>query len=318
MTVNSQTYRGLPTVTTLVEGVLPPDCTASWDVMNLSLSDIFGENISEEEANASLPLARDRCEGALSCEFLFQPDVLLDPAPGCNKEVIVNYTCPNHMSQPSRTRLTPNQTTPASMIIQCPVVFLPSPDPVALRGSLQTGTFSLTGVSTMWRLRQLTACPDQHEPSRTALQLLRNMSKPSAGAVTVGLLPKIILSFNRNVFLGRGKALVREVKTLAVGAYDDPDRPREFLMSLMTSNNTASYQITTELLPLTIYEVILEPGAVEDIDGFAFAGISSDSYTFTTGLGPLQPAGWRIVAEAGNPPGPHTSLSLGLLKSHVN
>ena len=31
--------------------------------MNLSLSDIFGENISEEEANASLPLARDRCEG---------------------------------------------------------------------------------------------------------------------------------------------------------------------------------------------------------------------------------------------------------------
>ena len=47
---------------------------------------------------------------------------------------------------------------------------------------------------------------------------------------------------------------MREVKTLAVGAYDDPDRPREFLISLMTSNNTASYQITTELLPLTIYE----------------------------------------------------------------
>ena len=32
--------------------------------MNLSLSDIFGENISEDLENLSLPFAKDRCEGA--------------------------------------------------------------------------------------------------------------------------------------------------------------------------------------------------------------------------------------------------------------
>ena len=47
---------------------------------------------------------------------------------------------------------------------------------------------------------------------------------------------------------------MREVQTLAAGAYDDPDRSREFVIRLTTSNNSASYQITTELLPLTIYE----------------------------------------------------------------
>ena len=45
-------------------GVEPPDCSGSWEVMNLSLSEIFGENISEDLENLSLPLAKDRCEGA--------------------------------------------------------------------------------------------------------------------------------------------------------------------------------------------------------------------------------------------------------------
>ena len=40
---------------------------------------------------------------------------------------------------------------------------------------------AIRGVSTMWRLRQLTACPEQHEPSRSPLRLLRNMSLPSPG-----------------------------------------------------------------------------------------------------------------------------------------
>ena len=39
------------------------------------------------------------------------------------------------------------------------------------------------------------------------------------------------------------------------------------------------------------------------------AGIRAESYTFTTGLGPLQPSGWRVVAEEGRPPGENTSLS---------
>ena len=40
---------------------------------------------------------------------------------------------------------------------------------------------AIRGVNTMWRLRQLTACPEQHEPSRSPLRLLRNMSLPSPG-----------------------------------------------------------------------------------------------------------------------------------------
>jgi len=287
MTVNSQTYRGLPTVTTLVEGVEPPDCSGSWEVMNLSLSDIFGENISEDLENLSLPFAKDRCEGDLSCEFLFQPVEQLDPAPGCNKEVIVSYTCPNHLTYESRARLTPNQTTPASVMIQCPVVFLPSPDPVALRGSLQVGSFSLKGVSTMWRLRQLTACPEQHEPSRSPLRLLSNMSLPSPGAASIELLPEVALFFSEDVFVGRGKALLREVEKLARGANDDPDQLREFTLHLTAIANRASYQVTTPLLPLTVYEVVLEPGAVEDADGWAFEGFQDKTYTFTTGFFPV-------------------------------
>ena len=50
-------------------------------------------------------------------------------------------------------------------------------------------------------------CPSPLQAGDVSLKGARlDRSVASEGAVAVGLLPKIILSFNRNVFLGRGKA----------------------------------------------------------------------------------------------------------------
>ena len=45
------------------------------------------------------------------------------------------------------------------------------------------------------------------------------------------------------------------------GAFHDPHREREFSMDLTTIDNVASYQITTELLPFTVYESCLQTTA---------------------------------------------------------
>ena len=45
--------------------------------------------------------------GSLSCEYIFDPVGIIDPAPDCIKELVVNYTCPNHEMRLGVFRCTP-------------------------------------------------------------------------------------------------------------------------------------------------------------------------------------------------------------------
>lgn len=154
--VTSQWYYGRPTVTRLEAYGNPLDCSGIVNMMTLP-----EENLTIDE-NVSFQLASQRCAGALSCEYIFDPRGLIDPAPGCTKELEVNYTCPNHQSYSSLARVYPGEV--ASLTIQCPVTFLPSADPLALHGSLPTGNFLLMNSINIVRLRQLTSCPNDWRP----------------------------------------------------------------------------------------------------------------------------------------------------------
>eukprot|EP00435_Cladocopium_sp_Y103_P023595 s669_g5.t1 len=161
--VTSQLYYGLPTVTRLAPFGFPLDCSGSVDMMTLP-----EENLTVDENITNFQLAIQRCAGALSCEYIFDPTGLYDPAPGCIKELEVNYTCPNHQSYSSLARVYPGEV--ASTTIQCPVKFLPSPDPLALHGSLQQGGFLLLNSIDIFRLRQLTSCPNAWRPGVNVTQ----------------------------------------------------------------------------------------------------------------------------------------------------
>ncbi|CAK9083219.1 unnamed protein product [Durusdinium trenchii] len=152
MEVISQLYYGRPTYTPLVVGVPPLNCSGFVDMMALP-----EENLTLNENVTDFQLARDRCMGSLSCEYIFDPVGIIDPAPDCIKELVVNYTCPNHEMFQSSTLVYPGQA--ASMRIQCPVTFLPSVEPLAVHGSLGSGSFLLHSSIDMRRLRQLTSCP---------------------------------------------------------------------------------------------------------------------------------------------------------------
>ncbi|CAK9041556.1 Dihydropyridine-sensitive L-type skeletal muscle calcium channel subunit alpha-1 [Durusdinium trenchii] len=161
MEVISQLYYGRPTYTPLVVGVPPLNCSGFVDMMALP-----EENLTLNENVTDFQLARDRCMGSLSCEYIFDPVGIIDPAPDCIKELVVNYTCPNHEMFQSSTLVYPGQA--ASMRIQCPVTFLPSVEPLAVHGSLGSGSFLLHSSIDMRRLRQLTSCPSSWRPEINA------------------------------------------------------------------------------------------------------------------------------------------------------
>ncbi|CAK9082966.1 unnamed protein product [Durusdinium trenchii] len=224
MEVISQLYYGRPTYTPLVVGVPPLNCSGFVDMMALP-----EENLTLNENVTDFQLARDRCMGSLSCEYIFDPVGIIDPAPDCIKELVVNYTCPNHEMFQSSTLVYPGQeqmvtdtdvetdygseqpssptspTSPTSTNTEVhirldeeqpktltknqkrqleeelnelgeqdqamwsqlqstprrgrPVTFLPSVEPLAVHGSLGSGSFLLQSSIDMRRLRQLTSCP---------------------------------------------------------------------------------------------------------------------------------------------------------------
>lgn len=72
---------------------------------------------SELVIGPSFRLAAVRCLGSLSCEYLFDPVGLIDPAPGCIKELVVNYSCPDRQTYETRAMVSPGEL--ATMRIQC-------------------------------------------------------------------------------------------------------------------------------------------------------------------------------------------------------
>ncbi|CAE8581377.1 unnamed protein product [Polarella glacialis] len=313
MTVLSQIYRGLPTMFYASE--TGSACSGQINLISgipLGYATNATDNASGNAIGNSTRQfigAATRCAGTQRCEYHLDLSLIRNPALECDRELYVNFTCPNLVAYEARVRIPSWQTHPTTLILQCPVTLLPSRAPANLRGSVPTGSFQLKGFRNMKHLRSLSDCRLGNGTESAGPPILwPYYSQPAVGSKAVPLLPMIYLAFNKNVFVGHGKAYVREVQSLyrrfnakrqSAGAHDDFDRLHEFPFSLKTFGNIASFQMITPLAPLTSYELVLERDALEDAYGVAFPGLSEGAHTFTTDLGPLLPAGWRVLAEQG-------------------
>ena len=276
MTVTGEVYRGLPTV----------HYAGQEEVCSGELADPSAGGAS-------------RCDNSLRCEHQLDLGRVADPAPGCDRELHLNFTCPNGRTLEVRRRVPVWQhLQTVSIVLQCPVVLAPSSAPVVLRGSLQHGTFKLhRGFSSITHARRLTDCPpDERRPDRDPKLLA---TRPGAGAKAVPVRPSIQLSFDANVRYGRGRAWLQEVEHMHPPAYATK-RPPPMEVALTFHMTKVTGVLPADLEPLTTYELVVEPGVVEGMSANAVAGLGGAVVTFTTGIGQLRPAAWR-VESAGHP-----------------
>ncbi|CAK0891309.1 unnamed protein product, partial [Prorocentrum cordatum] len=240
--------------------------------------------------------ASARCDGSMRCEYLFQPSSVADPAPGCSKQLRVNFTCPSGVELQVVSPIIPAwQAYAVTMVPQCPVVLPPAVLPVAMRGALATGSFTVPGIKTLAHLRYLSDCARELPEALGAPPPQLVAAQPRRGDTAVGIMQEVQLTFDENVRVGHGSCYIRKVKSLHTDA-DSPRDPEVIALAINISGPVLTGTLDGALAPLTVYELVVEPDAVEDIAGNPFAGLSGMAHSFTTGLGSLLPIGWRVVA----------------------
>ena len=99
---------------------------------------------------------------------------------------------------------------------------------------------------------------------------------PAPGASEVALEPTLSLTFNQSIQAGTGQIRIFDFVTDALVEAVD-------VTSLLITNDTLSTGLAAPLEMDTIYYVLLDGGAVEDLAGVPFAGIADNTaWSFTT------------------------------------
>eukprot|EP00929_Paragymnodinium_shiwhaense_P076937 TRINITY_DN39600_c0_g5_i1.p1 TRINITY_DN39600_c0_g5~~TRINITY_DN39600_c0_g5_i1.p1 ORF type:complete len:7063 (+),score=1414.31 TRINITY_DN39600_c0_g5_i1:190-21189(+) len=196
LTVKSELYRGAHTP---VYGGTPLNCSGRSELLG------FGGRAAE------------KCNGFMRCDYEFDTKEFEDPAPRCDKELVITFQCPNGELMEVIGSATTWQTLPLTVIVQCPIPLLPSTEPVALRGALPNGTFEVRHFWTLQHARHLTECPANVTNAiyDTTPPLLTD-AWPAADAVTIPQTARLIFTFSENVRLpaGLGRAYLKEIRPM--------------------------------------------------------------------------------------------------------
>jgi len=116
---------------------------------------------------------------------------------------------------------------------------------------------------------------------RTAPQLVQTSPSDDATAVAVG--SNIVLTFNESVKAGVGTIIV--YATTATGLYYKTIQVTDTSM-VTFSSNTVTVNLDYDLFPGTDFYVLVDAGAIKDLAGHSFAGITSPTtLNFTTAGG---------------------------------
>ena len=129
---------------------------------------------------------------------------------------------------------------------------------------------------------------------RTAPQLVQASPSDDATAVAVG--SNIVLTFSEAVKAGTGTIIV--YATTATGSHYDTIQITD--TSIVTfSSRTVTINLGYDLDPGTQYHVLVDPGAIKDLAGNSYAGITSPTtLNFTTAGEPPPPYEVQAGAEA--------------------
>ena len=129
---------------------------------------------------------------------------------------------------------------------------------------------------------------------RTAPQLAQTSPSDNATAVPVG--SNIVMTFNEAVKAGAGTIIV--YATTATGSHYDTIQVTN--ASIVTfSSSTVTINLDYNLDPGTDYYVLVDPGAIKDLAGHSYAGITSPTaLNFKTAGEPYSGGNGSAGAEA--------------------
>ena len=129
---------------------------------------------------------------------------------------------------------------------------------------------------------------------RAAPQLVQTSPSDDATAVAVG--SNIVLTFNEAVKAGTGTIIV--YATMASGLYYKTIQVTDTSM-VTFSSNTVTINLDYDLFPGTDFYVLVDAGAIKDLAGHSFAGITSPTaLNFTTAGEPPSGGSAGAYAEA--------------------